>query len=188
MTFTCPIGPPPVPQGDWTSRFWAWVTKVWFPFGRDADGLLDHGGLGGLEDDDHPQYLIDEPTTDRTNGIISVDDMVLLTLQRESLTPQTADVFRVINSALATLAKITADGKIHGTGLDSTGEEVTNVKDPTVAQSAATKAYVDALVPAGTNPGDILVWDGSGYDVLPIGADGTVLTADSGEPLGVKWA
>jgi hypothetical protein len=31
MSFTCPIGPPPTPQGEWTSRFWGWVTKTWFP-------------------------------------------------------------------------------------------------------------------------------------------------------------
>lgn len=43
-------------------------------------------------------------------------------------------------------------------------------------------------VPSGTDPGDMLVWDGSAWDVLPIGGDDDLLTADSSEPLGLKWA
>lgn len=39
-----------------------------------------------------------------------------------------------------------------------------------------------------TTLGDLIVNDGSGVDRLPVGSDGDVLTADSGEALGVKWA
>lgn len=39
-----------------------------------------------------------------------------------------------------------------------------------------------------TTKGDVYVHDGSADDRLPVGTDGHVLTADSGESLGVKWA
>lgn len=40
----------------------------------------------------------------------------------------------------------------------------------------------------GEAAGDLFVWDGTGLQRLPVGADGQVLTADSSEPLGVRWA
>lgn len=43
-------------------------------------------------------------------------------------------------------------------------------------------------VASGTALGDILVWNGSAWEEFPVGADDDVLTADAGEPLGVKWA
>lgn len=43
-------------------------------------------------------------------------------------------------------------------------------------------------VPDGTDPGDLLAWDGAAWDVVAVGANDAVLTADDGEALGVKWA
>lgn len=45
-----------------------------------------------------------------------------------------------------------------------------------------------AGVPDGTDPGDLLVWDGDSWAVLAVGNDDETLVADSGEALGVKWA
>ena len=47
------------------------------------------------------------------------------------------------------------------------------------------------VIPAmiGLQKGDLLVYKGEGNIArLPVGADGTVLTADSTSELGVKWA
>lgn len=47
------------------------------------------------------------------------------------------------------------------------------------------------VIPAfiGLQKGDLLVYQGEGVvSRLPVGADGTVLTADSTSELGVKWA
>jgi hypothetical protein len=40
----------------------------------------------------------------------------------------------------------------------------------------------------GWNKGDILVFDGNDLVRLPIGADGQILTANSGSPTGLAWA
>lgn len=39
-----------------------------------------------------------------------------------------------------------------------------------------------------TNKGDLLTSDGTSQLVLPVGTDGQVLTADSSQSLGIKWA
>lgn len=57
-------------------------------------------------------------------------------------------------------------------------------------------SHVATYTPSGgggmTDPtttlGDLIVNDGSGVDRLGVGSDGDVLTADSGEALGMKWA
>jgi hypothetical protein len=47
-------------------------------------------------------------------------------------------------------------------------------------------AFVDFSVPLSAK-GDLLTYDGSVAAVLPVGANGYVLTADSTEPSGLKW-
>ena len=47
MTLTCPIGPPPTPQGEWQSKFWSWITKTWFPLSATkeyVDTLVGNSG------------------------------------------------------------------------------------------------------------------------------------------------
>ncbi len=67
----------------------------------------------------------------------------------------------------------------------------TNLATPTIGSTSLTFTALSTgggSVPDGTDPGDLLVWDGAAWDVLPIGADDLVLKADSGEALGVRWA
>lgn len=68
--------------------------------------------------------------------------------------------------------------------------EIRNVSAPTQAGSATNKTYVDNAVGSSiplTTKGDIL-----GFSTVkarvPVGTDGQVLTADSAQPLGIKWA
>lgn len=193
MTFVNTVGPPPNHYDPaWMSRFWGWVTKIWFPFGRGSSGNLDHGSLDGLTDDDHTQYITGAPTAARGNLIDSGnDDIILLKLRRDSLTPHTQDVFEVINSALAVIAKITSTGKVYGYGLDAADQLVTNVLTPSATDDAANKGYVDSKVPqvlpSGTTKGDLLVFNGADWQILPVGTDGQFLTADSGSSVGVSW-
>lgn len=100
-------------------------------------------------------------------------------------------------------------GNIDG---DSNTYKCENMLDPTAAQDYATKNYADtnfltspvaiadggtgqtgqtaafdALAPT-TTKGDIIVHNGSDNIRLAVGANDTVLTADSNEASGVKWA
>ena len=66
--------------------------------------------------------------------------------------------------------------------------KITSVTDPTLAQDAATKNYVDTTAGSPlTTKGDIY-----GHSTvnarIPVGSDGQVLTANSATGLGVSWA
>lgn len=121
----------------------------------------------------------------------------------------------VTNSKLANMAQATIKGRASGAGTgdptDLTGTQATAILDNFVGDSGSggTKGLVPAPASgdaaankflkadgtwavAGTSSplttkGDIYVY-GTGNDRLPVGADGEVLVADSGEALGVKWA
>lgn len=56
-----------------------------------------------------------------------------------------------------------------------------------VAGIVATQGSEGLQLGIGATIGDMLVYDGERWQVLPVGSDGEVLTADSGEDLGVSW-
>lgn len=62
---------------------------------------------------------------------------------------------------------------------------------PILNDDGVTKAYVDAFIPASLADaaGDIFVGYGNNLVTrLPVGANGLMLIADSGETVGMKWA
>lgn len=65
----------------------------------------------------------------------------------------------------------------------------TRFNAPVIPDDLATKAYVDAQIGGSplTTLGDLFGFD-SANARIPIGADTQILTADSGEALGLKWA
>lgn len=85
---------------------------------------------------------------------------------------------------------ITLSSPISGSIVGPTS--ITNEGQTYTARSDGTDWYVDetcVCVPKGTDAGDLLVWNGTdAWEVLPIDTDDYVLTADSAQSLGVKWA
>lgn len=73
--------------------------------------------------------------------------------------------------------------------VDVSSAKISNLATPLVSTDAATKGYVDGIASASplTTKGDIY-----GYSTtnarIPVGSDGQILTADSTQSLGVKWA
>lgn len=55
------------------------------------------------------------------------------------------------------------------------------------SNAPALEDHIHALNLGLAGKGDLLVFDGSEYAALPVGSDGDVLTADSGEPTGLKY-
>lgn len=94
----------------------------------------------------------------------------------------------------ATLDVIAADHP-PATDWSNNSKKITDVDDPTLAQDAATKNYVDGAV--GGSVATDAIWDTKGdlavataadtASKLAVGSDGDVLTADSGETTGMKW-
>ena len=71
--------------------------------------------------------------------------------------------------------------------MDMNTNKIVNVVDPTADQDAATKNYVDSTSGSPvTTKGDLFGYD-TGNARIPVGADDTVLIADSAVTLGVKW-
>ena len=57
-----------------------------------------------------------------------------------------------------------------------------------LAYDSLDRVALDVTIPRGVSNGDIMVWRSGNWYVLPVGANGTVLTADNTAGPGVKWA
>lgn len=91
-----------------------------------------------------------------------------------------------VTAAAGTIATTLADsGVTPGTYGDSAHIPVVAV-DEKGRVTSASEVAVDGLPPT-TDVGDMLASDGANFDVVPVGTDGQVLTADSGDPMGVSW-
>lgn len=176
--------------------------------------VTDHGALAGLTDDDHTQYAL---LAGRAGGQQLIggtgagDD---LTLDTTSNGTKGSYILTDLPN-IGTLAHYTGSGHIAvrldqyaGAGAPGVGDDV---NDGYVAGSlwvdtsgspselylctdntagAAVWQHItdfDGLAPT-TTKGDIIVHNGSNNIRLGVGTDAYVLTADSGEASGIKWA
>ena len=80
------------------------------------------------------------------------------------------------------------DGVTVGRGADDTS--ITSHSSNAVIEHVFTATDADeanAFVNTITTTGDILIYGASGATRLPVGQDGEILTADSGETSGLRW-
>jgi hypothetical protein len=75
---------------------------------------IDHGGLAGIADDDHTQYIIDSPGGASRNEIIPTADVPALVIQAG--VSNTGNMLIMKNSALVTNLTIDTQGNLSGSG------------------------------------------------------------------------
>lgn len=105
---------------------------------------------------------------------------------------QTGDYTASQVGALASSSDLSAIASANATAADwsNNSHKITSVKDPTLAQDAATKNYVDSVTPGNTGgKGHLTTATAANApaDLAP-GSDGSVLTADSTQTVGLKYA
>jgi hypothetical protein len=137
----------------------------------DLAHTTDHGALGGLTDDDHAQYLLAAGTRQATYLDVS------------GLTGAT--------SASRYVGATTSGSPASGTF--AVGDYVVardgSIFVCTVAGTPGTWVSVAGSgLPTGTTAGDLAVYNGTSWVRIGPGANDTVLTADSAQTEGVKWA
>ena len=136
------------------------------------------------------------PACTLTNAITSVDTSALLSGDVTNWNSTAGGAFfMVIDPGLSTEEKVLV-GSRSGSSLSS----ITRGADGTTASSHSAGAtcypvftavdadQANAVAAALTTKGDLLVTSGSALNRLAVGTNGYVLTADSAETNGVKWA
>jgi hypothetical protein len=136
------------------------------------------------------------PACTLTNAITSVDTSALLSGDVTNWNSTAGGAFfMVIDPGLSTEEKVLV-GSRSGSSLSS----ITRGVDGTTASSHSAGAtcypvftavdadQANAVAAALTTKGDLLVTSGSALNRLAVGTNGYVLTADSAETNGVKWA
>jgi copper chaperone CopZ len=135
-------------------------------------GVSDHGALTGLADDDHTQYLLAAGTRQATfldvsglTGAVSASRYVGATTSGAPA----SGTFAVGDYVVA------QDGAIFVCTTAGTPGTFTSVAG-------------SGSLPSGTTKGDLAVFDGTNWVRIGAGANDTVLTADSAQTEGIKWA
>jgi hypothetical protein len=171
-----------------------------------TSGVKDHGLLTGLADDDHPQYtttaeataIADAEVAVHTGDATDAHDASAISLADAGGHYTGTDV----EAALQELPKVRVTTTDPTTGDDSgdgyavlsrwinisSGEEFVAV-DVTVGAAVwvSTTDAGGSGLPSPSTKGDLVVWDGSDWVILPAGTDGDVLTADSGDSTGLSY-
>lgn len=170
--------------------------------GSTGGGTADHGALTGLADDDHLQYHTDARgdarysvlshthsgagSGDMTKAVYDTDDdgVVDEAVEADTVDGQHASEFAAAGHthALDDLTDVSAATPSDGDMLVwDDADDLWKPAAPAAAGAVATDAIWDAK-------GDLAVGTGANTgDRLPIGTDGKILVADSGEAKGMRW-
>lgn len=106
-------------------------------------GVSDHGGLTGLSDDDHLQYVHLAPTSSIRN-IVAAGNAATTPLLIAGHTSSLVDLFAVYRGATKH-SYVDQNGKFFSSGLDSRAQRITDVGTPVSGTDAANMAYVDGV-------------------------------------------